>query len=725
MKKNKQLFVFSLSLFICFAAVAVALLCYKPKNQELSAAVESQLTSVTYEQSGNGFYYSGGTEIVYVSETREQSVILDMKDETGGEKISRLESIDGTNMHIAFAGNSTAFVLNEEETGLGICGTFSYSGEPLMMTNDGTELFVFYKVGSYCEVRVYELANMSSDYVRRGILYNYGGESEGVSLTLAKGLVLLSVSVVDDKLYVVHEGGLYKIDKSLALNSFKFLSEDERIAAGAVSYNKNSYDVVVAKEFFDRDILDIYTLSVSAGCYREADEKLYFITNGRKLKYYPIAELGSTEIGLELPLQEVADVVIQSNLTAKPVLEYDANNDKGYVYFDITNDLVCIDFATLSVEFTASTVYGITNTVVNKVGDSVFVLYADTNKDLKGERYITIIDVAKQSSKNAITTVMVICMVIAAILLIVTIFFALRTFRKGYDEKVKYTLKKMWKNKWVYVILLPSLAGLFMFCYYPGIASIILSFFDYTSQKQSMKWNNFANYIYVFTDKYSLEAFRNMLIFMATDILIALIPPLIFAFFLSFMRSKRYSNFTRTLLFIPGVIPGIASMLIWRTGIYGEYGVLNMIIKMFNGEPVKFLTSSGTALGSIIMMGFPFVGSYLIFYGAIMNIADSYIEAAELEGCPLLKRIWHIDLPLIMPQIKYVLIMALIQTTQNFNRVYMTTGGSWGTQIPINTMYNQLLSGNYGVSSAYAMVLFCIMFIPMIINLRTQKKGME
>ena len=166
-------------------------------------------------------------------------------------------------------------------------------------------------------------------------------------------------------------------------------------------------------------------------------------------------------------------------------------------------------------------------------------------------------------------------------------------------------------------------------------------------------------------------------------------------------------------------------MLIWRTGIYGEYGVLNTMIEMFKGEPIKFLTSSGTALASIIMMGFPFIGSYLIFYGAIMNIADSYIEAAELEGCPLVKRILTIDIPLIMPQLKYVLIMTLIQSAQNFNRVYMTTGGSWGTQIPINVMYNNLVAGNYGQSSAYATLLFVIMFIPMYINLRTQKKGME
>lgn len=58
------------------------------------------------------------------------------------------------------------------------------------------------------------------------------------------------------------------------------------------------------------------------------------------------------------------------------------------------------------------------------------------------------------------------------------------------------------------------------------------------------------------------------------------------------------------------------------------------------------------------MMGFPFVGSYLIFYGALMNVPSSYYEAAELDGCALWKRIFIIDIPMISAQIKYVFILA-------------------------------------------------------------------
>ena len=162
--------------------------------------------------------------------------------------------------------------------------------------------------------------------------------------------------------------------------------------------------------------------------------------------------------------------------------------------------------------------------------------------------------------------------------------------------------------------------------------------------------------------------------------------------------------------------------MIWKTGIYGEYGVINALIKMFNGESIKFLTQTSTAKWSLILMGFPFVGSYLIFYGAMMNVPDSYYEAAELDGITVIKRFVFIDVPLIFAQIKYVLIMTVIASVQNFGRTYMTTGGSWGTMTPVHTMYENVVRGNYGRASAYATVLFIFLFFATMLNMRMSTK---
>lgn len=725
MKRNKRPLILCLCLLFLFLIGTVVCYVNIPKNQTVDSTLDSFTTSVCYEQSGEGFYYSGGTSIVHVDVDGNQTLAIDLASETDGERIYSLMALKGRNAFIAFSDNTKAYLLEEDGQALQLAGSFSYSGTPLKLATDKEEFYIIYQIGNYCEVRAYEYEDVSKDYVRRGLLYNYGGKGEGITLTLAKGLKIVNAFVEEDMLYVIHEGGIYKMDTSMKMNSFKYMKEEERANAGVLSYNKNSYEVVLAEESFDSDALAIYTMGVSAGCYSKSSGQLYFISNENKITRYPIEQLGSQTIGSDLKAEAVPNIALQNNEIARPTMYYDAQREMGYLVFDTTDDLVCVDFANMEVVFTTKGQFDVDNVAISSDGSRVLLMYANGKNGNNEEMHLQVLDVDKQANSELFTTLLYVCGVLSIIMLGLVVFMAVRTSDETYDKKVRDTLKKMWKHKWIYVILIPSLAGLFMFCYYPGIASLGLSFFDYTADKQSMKWNNFANYVNIFTNKYSLESFLNMLIFLATDILTCLIPPLIFAFLLSFMRSKRFSNFTRTLLFIPGVIPGVATMLIWRTGIYGEYGVLNTMIEMFKGEPIKFLTSSGTALASIIMMGFPFIGSYLIFYGAIMNIADSYIEAAELEGCPLVKRILTIDIPLIMPQLKYVLIMTLIQSAQNFNRVYMTTGGSWGTQIPINVMYNNLVAGNYGQSSAYATLLFVIMFVPMYINLRTQKKGME
>ena len=727
MKHKKIPLILCLCLLLIFSVGALVFFLNIPKNEDVPSTLDSFVTSVEYQQSGSGFFYSGGTEIVYVDENGEQKEAIDLSNETDGQRIYSLLALEEKDSLLAFADNAKAFLLKEEGDTLKLLGSFAFHGVPMQVVNDDKEFYIISQNGTYCEVKVYEYDNASNDYVRSGILYNFGGKSEGegVALTLAKGLKIVNAFLAEDMLYVLHEGGIFKMHTSLRMNCFMSMTEEERTEAGVLRYNKNSFEVTITEDKFDSEALAIYTSGITAGCYREADGQIYLITNGRKLARYPLAKVGSQEIGSDLQLEIIQDVVLHSNETAKPAMFYDKKTEKGYLTFDIANDLVCIDFSTPEVFFTTPGQFDVRDVTTNADGSKVIMMYAGGKGANNEEMHLQTYDVEKQANKNLFRMCMYICIVLAVLTLLVTIFVAARTTNEKYDAKVKRTLKKMWKNRWVYVILIPSLAGLFMFCYYPGIASLGLSFFDYTAEKQSMKWNNFANYITIFTNKESLLAFKNMLIFTFADIITALIPPLTFAFFLTFMRSKGFSNFTRTTLFIPGVIPAIAGALIWKTGIYGQYGALNVIIELLGGEPVKFLSSSGTALGSIIMMGFPFVGSYLIFYGAIMNIADSYIEAAELEGCPLLRRLISIDIPLILPQIKYVLITTLIASAQNFNRVYMTTGGSWDTQIPINEMYNHVVAGNYGQSSAYAALLFLILFIPMFINLKTQKKGME
>ena len=396
-------------------------------------------------------------------------------------------------------------------------------------------------------------------------------------------------------------------------------------------------------------------------------------------------------------------------------LAYERAQNRLFVNYRLYPDVTVCNLSDLSVSFSFRNEFNLAGMAVD--GDGVlYTLYKD------GSDYVfTLQNVAELERSAGTGSVAVFLYVTAALFAAAAVFFAvvLAKLRRGKDAYagIRTAAKRVWRQKFIYIVLLPSIVLLFMFCYYPAVKSLVMAFFDYRSGYPVI-FNGFENFRIIFANPTMLEGLRNMAIFLVSDVFFGLVPPILFALCLSLMRSKRLSGLARTLLFIPGVIPGIAGILIWKDGIYGAYGVINTVIKAFNGTPVAFLGDYRWSMFSLVMMGFPFVGSYLIFYGAIINIPPSFYEVAELEGCGILKRVVHVDITFISTQMKYVFVISFIGSVQNVSRVMMTTQGAAGTQIPIYIMYNYLSDNNYGVSSALALLMFAVLMVATVINLR-------
>ena len=331
------------------------------------------------------------------------------------------------------------------------------------------------------------------------------------------------------------------------------------------------------------------------------------------------------------------------------------------------------------------------------------------------------------TNKVLTRTLFIASLAISFVILVVTLWFFIATKNERVLYKLKFIQKDLKKNKRVYAALSFFIVLLFMFCYYEAIGAISMSFFDYTQAKPAWIWNNFANYIKILNDVDFWKSTLNMLFFLGFDLLLCIVPPLIFAFLLILIRNKTASNWIRSLMFIPGIIPSMATMLIWRTGIYGDTGILNQILKLMSDnpaafEPVQFLGNINYSRWSLMMMGFPFVGGYLIFYGGMLNIPEEYHEAGRLEGLGIVKRFLLIDIPLIMPQIKYIFIMTFINSVQNYARTFILA--SSGTKTPVELMYRAMMGGkaDYGMASAYATLIFIFLFAAVATNFKMQKK---
>lgn len=288
--------------------------------------------------------------------------------------------------------------------------------------------------------------------------------------------------------------------------------------------------------------------------------------------------------------------------------------------------------------------------------------------------------------------------------------------------KLARGLRVLRRARLSYMLLLPTIFLLLAFNYYPAVSGLFIAFTDYKPGIY-MRWVGLTNFINMLHNEYFWVGVWNMVIFLITDLIKVLVPSILFAELILAMRSKAAQYWTRVALYLPGILPGIAGLLIWTDGILGMNGIINQFLRAvgLGNLATPWLGNSKTALGALIFIGFPWVGAYIIFYGALISIPNSLFEAAKIDGCSWWKRILTIDVPLISPQIKFVFVTSFIASVQNFGRVYVTTMGGPGhsTYIPIlELFYNMSKFTNYGEAAAMGLFLFIVVFGATLMNLR-------
>ena len=350
-----------------------------------------------------------------------------------------------------------------------------------------------------------------------------------------------------------------------------------------------------------------------------------------------------------------------------------------------------------------------------------------------GARYVGV-ELARQLASYAgLLPLYIPLLVVFALLLVFAGLHAWRPLGACVNHALAVCGKTFVKHKFAYLGLIPTFALLAVFYYWPIVHGFALSFFNYNGV--TSEFVGFRNFGDVLQNTIFWNSTLNMFVLLVTDLVKALVPPLIFAEFILAVRSKRFSFAVRVLLFIPGILPGVAGTLVWVNGIFGSdsYGLLNSIGSLF--VPGFMQTWIGPyletrSLVSIIMFSFPWVGSYLIFYGGVMGIPKSLFEAAELDGCGWWRRMATIDLPLIFAQIKYIFITSFIASVQDYGRLFITDQSTGhGLKVPALIIYESIYKGgsepNYGLSSAMSMFLFLFLLAATILSFRKQTSKEE
>ncbi|MCD2443450.1 ABC transporter permease subunit [Agromyces sp. SYSU K20354] len=197
------------------------------------------------------------------------------------------------------------------------------------------------------------------------------------------------------------------------------------------------------------------------------------------------------------------------------------------------------------------------------------------------------------------------------------------------------------------------------------------------------------------------------------------------------MRGRKYY---RVAMILPYAIPSFLSALIWAGMMNESFGFINQVI--FGGASIPWLTDPWMAKVSVLIvnlwLGFPYM--FLVCMGALQSIPDDIQEAATVDGAKPWAIFRLIKLPLLLVTVAPLLIASFAFNFNNFNVIYMLTDGGprdanapipvGFTDILITMVYKVAFTGqtrDYGLASAYSIIIFIVIAVISIIAFRRTK----
>ncbi|ORT56051.1 sugar ABC transporter permease [Streptomyces sp. CB03238] len=280
-----------------------------------------------------------------------------------------------------------------------------------------------------------------------------------------------------------------------------------------------------------------------------------------------------------------------------------------------------------------------------------------------------------------------------------------------------------WKRfPWfAYLALIPLFATLAVFAYYPAASGIWHSFYEWRPGFDS-PFVGLDNYRAMLDDDLWWRSFRNLGVIFVFGITVAWAIPLLAAELIISLKSKRAQFFFRTALIAPMAFPGVVTVLLWAAMYEPNNGVINRVLRAVGLDALaqNWVGDPQFALLSLLFIGFPFVAGlpFLVFLTTLQNVPAEVFEAAALDGCGRLRRLFAIDLPLMASQLKLLVFLATINVLQYGFAAYLLTGGGPdnATEVPVLRMLGVAFQGSeWGYAAALSTTLFVMTILLSII----------
>ncbi len=296
-------------------------------------------------------------------------------------------------------------------------------------------------------------------------------------------------------------------------------------------------------------------------------------------------------------------------------------------------------------------------------------------------------------------------------------------------KTMKQKMKKLLQNYDLYLLLLPTLLYFVLFHYFPmyGV-QIAFKNFNAALGINGSPWVGFEQFVRFFNSYQFWSVLKNTMGLALFEL--AMFPiPVIMALLLNQLVHRRFKRIVQTVTYAPHFISVVVLVGMLYLFLSPRNGLINQLIVLLGGEPIFFFGIPEWFKPLFVFSGvWQNLGWGMIIYlAALTSVSPDLHEAAIMDGASKLRRIWHIDIPGILPTVIILLILNMGNLLNvGFEKVYLMQNSvniSSSEIIQTHVYKAGLLGAQFSYATAVGLFNSLINFILLIIVNQTAKKA--
>ncbi len=264
------------------------------------------------------------------------------------------------------------------------------------------------------------------------------------------------------------------------------------------------------------------------------------------------------------------------------------------------------------------------------------------------------------------------------------------------------------RNIPLYVMLIVPLLYFVIFCYGP-MFGLVMAFQNFKLKDGLLgsEWVGLRNFKMIFGTPNMYNIILNTLRIGILTVFVSFPFPIILAVMLNEMQG-RFKKYSQVILYLPHFFSWVVMGGIVIT-CFSYAGPVNRVIEMLGGEPIGFLTNTGSWMGVYLGTGIWKEMGYdaIIYLAALTGIDPTYYEAAKVDGATKWQQITKITVPCLVPTIVLMLILAVGKVTSvGFDRIYVLSNAAVSSVTNVVSVFSYefgVRGGSYSIATAMGM----------------------